>query len=156
MMLMRFLLALAALLLAPAAAQASDIALASQVLVERQVQRADGRTETVREAPGLVVPGDRLLFLLGWRNEGAAPVTGFVLTNPMPDAVRFVAAGDGEALVSVDGGAAFGRLAELRVALPEGGSRAAEAGDVTHVRWRFDAPIAPGASGELSFSAIVK
>ena len=60
---MRLILSLLALL-APAAAAASDVSLSSEVLVERTKTEADGRTVTVREAPGIVTPGDPLLFVL--------------------------------------------------------------------------------------------
>lgn len=153
---MKILLALLALL-APAAAFAADaVSLSSKVLVERIRQEADGKTRTVREEPGVVTPGDKLVFLLGYRNNGAAPATGFVVTNPIPGSVAFAGGESEGAQVSVDGGNSWGALAALRVANADGTSRPAGQADVTHIRWTFAQPIAPATSGQLSFRGVVK
>ena len=57
--------------------------------------------------------------------------------------------------VSVDGGKTYGRLADLKVADGNGGQRAAEATDVTHVRWIIPT-IAPRQQGKVEFYAIVR
>lgn len=153
---MKILLALTALI-TPAAAFAADaVSLSSKVFVERVRQEADGKTRTVREEPGVVTPGDRLVFLLSYRNNGAAPATGFVVTNPIPNSVAFTGGESGGAQVSVDGGKSWGALAALRIANADGTSRPAGQADVTHIRWRFARPIAPAASGQLSFGGVVK
>ena len=144
-------------LLAPAAAMAADsVSLSSEVLVERVKPDAQGKPVTVQEKPDVVTPGDRLVFVLSYRNAGAEPATGFTVTNPIPQAVSFAGGEDSTAVVSVDGGKSWGRLAALKVAQPDGTSRAAEAGDVTHIRWSFSQPIAASASGRLSFRGVVK
>jgi uncharacterized repeat protein (TIGR01451 family) len=144
-------------MLAPAAAAAADdVSLSSEIFVERAKQDAQGKTVVVRETPGVVTPGDKLVFVLNYRNAGSEPAVGFTVTNPMPGAVAFAAAeGDG-AVVSVDGGKSWGALAALRIALPDGTSRPAAAADVTHVRWSFARPIPAGNAGKLSFRGIVK
>ena len=82
---MRLLIAMLALA-APAAALAADeVRLTSEVFVERNVPQPDGTVRKVREAPNVVTPGDTLIFILSYRNEGAAAATGFVVTNPMPE-----------------------------------------------------------------------
>lgn len=153
---MKILLALFALL-APAAAMAADnVSLTSKVLVERVKAGADGKPVTVREEPGVVTPGDRLVFVLGYRNGGAQPATGFTLTNAIPPSVAFTGTDDTSAVVSVDGGKSWGQLAALKVAQADGTSRPAVAADVTHIRWSFGKPIAAGAGGELSFRGTVE
>ena len=153
---MKILFALLALL-APVAAFAADaVSLSSKVFVERVRQEADGRTAIVREEPGVVTPGDKLVFLLSYRNNGGAPATGFVVTNPIPNSVAFVGGESEGALVSVDGGKTWGALASLRIANADGTSRAAGQADVTHIRWTFARPIAAAASGQLSFRGVVK
>lgn len=153
---MKILIALFALL-APAAAMAADnVSLTSKVLVERVKAGADGKPVTVREEPGVVTPGDRLVFVLGYRNGGAQPATGFTLTNPIPPSVAFAGTDDSSAVVSVDGGKSWGQLAALKVAQADGTSRPAVAADVTHIRWSFGRPIAAGAGGELSFRGTVE
>jgi uncharacterized repeat protein (TIGR01451 family) len=144
-------------LIAPATAMAAqDVSLSSEVLVEKTVKDARGETKTVREKPGVVTPGDRLVFVLSYKNQGAQPATGFAVTNPIPPSVAFAAAeGDGSE-VSADGGKSWGQLAALTVASPDGTRRAATPADVTHIRWTFAQPIAAGAGGQLSFRGTVK
>jgi uncharacterized repeat protein (TIGR01451 family) len=143
--------------LAPVAASAADsVSLTSKVFVERVKPGADGKPVTVREEPGVVTPGDRLAFVLSYRNAGAQPATGFTLTNPIPSAVAFVGSDDSSAAVSVDGGKSWGALASLKVAAADGTSRPAVAADVTHIRWSFAQPIAAGGSGQLSFRGVVE
>jgi uncharacterized repeat protein (TIGR01451 family) len=144
-------------LIAPAAAMAAqDVSLSSEVFVEKIVADAQGRTKTVREKPAVVTPGDKLVFVLSYANKGAAPATGFTVTNPVPQSVGFTAVEDKDASVSVDGGKSWGSLAALKVAQPDGTSRAATAADVTHIRWNFAQPIAAGSGGKLSFRGVVK
>jgi uncharacterized repeat protein (TIGR01451 family) len=153
---MKIWLALFALL-APAAASAADnVSLTSKVLVERIKPGPDGKTVTVREEPGVVTPGDKLIVLLSYRNRGAEPATGFILTNPIPASVAFTGTEDKSASVSVDGGKSWGALASLKVVSADGTSRPAAAADVTHIRWSFSQPIAAGSGGELSFRGVVE
>lgn len=153
---MKILLALLALL-APAAAFAADsVSLTSKVFVERVKTGADGKPVTVREEPGVVTPGDKLVFVLGYRNGGPQPATGFTLTNPIPPSVAFTGGDDAGAVVSVDGGKSWGALASLKVVQADGTSRPAVAADVTHIRWSFARPIAAGSGGELSFRGVVE
>ncbi|MEA3052710.1 MAG: hypothetical protein QOG72_1613 [Sphingomonadales bacterium] len=144
-------------LLAPVAAQAADnVSLASEVLVERVKPDAQGKPQVVQEKPNVVVPGDKLVFVLNYRNGGAEPATGFTVTNPIPAAVSFAGGEDSQAVVSIDGGRSWGKLASLKVAQPDGTSRSAVPADVTHIRWSFSQPIAASSGGKLSFRGVVK
>jgi uncharacterized repeat protein (TIGR01451 family) len=141
----------------PLAAQAADgVSLVSQVFVERVETASDGRSVTTRAKPDVVVPGDRLVFVLSYRNDGAEPATDLVLTNPVPDSVTYSGTDDQAAVVSVDGGRTWGALGSLTVVLTEGVSRPAEAADVTHIRWSLERPVPSGGAGELSFRGVVK
>ena len=153
---MKIWLALLALLVPATAFAADNVSLTSKVLVERVKPGADGKPVTVREEPGVVTPGDRLVFVLSYRNAGAEPATGFTLTNPIPPSVAFTGSEDASAVLSVDGGKTWGRLSALKVIEADGSSRPAVAADVTHIRWSFDRPIAPGSGGELSFRGVVE
>ncbi len=135
---------------------ANHVALANDVFVERVTIDTQGKQRILLEEPKVVVPGDRLVFVLNYRNAGAQPADKFVITNPLPDAVRFADAGDTRPLVSVDGGQGWGRLEELTVAQPDGTRRPAQPADVTHLRWAFQKPIPAGASGKLMFRGVVK
>ena len=107
------------------------------------------------EEPRLVTPGDKLVFELSYRNQGAQPATGFVITDPIPSAVTFAGSTSPGAIYSVDGGRTWGPLAALRVATADGRGRPATAADVTTVRWSFPA-IPAGAGGKVSFRGVVK
>ena len=150
-----FLIFLAALVPAPAYA-ANQVALDNSVFVERVTTDAAGKERVLLEEPKIVVPGDRLVFVLNYRNAGAQPADQFVITNPMPSAVRFARAGHNSPLVSVDGGKAWGTLETLSVMQPDGTRRAAQPADVTHIRWAFQKPIPAGATGKLMFRGVVK
>src|SRR5687768_10162669 len=129
---MRMFLAFLALITPAAASAAADaVSLTSQVPVERVRQEADGTSRTVREEPGVVVPGDKLVFLLDYRNGGSEPASGFVVTNPIPGAVAFIGGESEGATVSVDGGKSWGALAALKFANADGTSRPATPDDVT-------------------------
>jgi uncharacterized repeat protein (TIGR01451 family) len=154
---MKIILALLALAApATAALAANDVALTSSVFVERSKPQANGSVQVVREAPTVVTPGDKLVFVLSYHNSGAEPATGFVVTDPIPDNVVFAGGESSGAIFSVDHGTSWGALAALRVANPDGTRRPAQQADVTHIRWTFVQPIAAGASGQLSFRGVVK
>lgn len=141
---------------APAAmAQASQpIELKGDVKVVKIVVE-NGKEKKVLSEPKVVVPGDRLIFSTGYRNNGAETVRDFVVTNPIPGGVMLAPEGAGEHSVSVDGGKTWGKLASLSVSDSEGKMRPAQAGDVTHIRWVL-AEVAPGAQGTLTYNAIVR
>ncbi len=142
----------------------ANVKIDSKVLVERTQSNAAGETETKLHNPNdvKVIPGDKLVFINTYHNKGATPVTGFVVNNPVHAAVTFADVKEEWAMVSVDGGKNFGKLADFTVTEdgPDAESvsltRAAQPSDVTHVRWTFDKAIAAGASGELRFSGVVK
>lgn len=148
-------LLLAALTPGPALA-ANQVALDNHVFVERVSTDAEGRQRILLEEPKVVVPGDRLVFVLNYRNAGAQPADKFVVTNPMPAAVRFADAGDAQPFVSVDGGKQWGLLSDLSVPMADGARRAAQPADVTHIRWAFQNPIPVGGTGKLMFRGVVK
>jgi uncharacterized repeat protein (TIGR01451 family) len=136
----------------PAHAEAPAVALKGEVKVVRQVTE-NGKTRETLEEPNQVLPGDRLVFTTRYTNGGSEPATDFVVTNPLPAPVKLARVDSFE--VSVDGGKTFGAIAQLKVTGADGKPRAAELGDVTHVRWRV-ASIAPGASGEVKYFAEVR
>ena len=153
---MKIIFALLAFSTPAAAIAANEVAVSSKVMVERVKPAPDGSNRIVREEPGIVTPGDKLVFLLSYRNGGAAPATGFRVTNPIPGAIAFAGGESEGATVSVDGGKSWGALAALEVANADGTSRPAAPEDVTHIRWSFASPIAPGRAGQLSFRGVVK
>ena len=153
---MKIILFMLALIAPVAATAAQEVSLSSQVFVERTRKDSGGAAKIVREKPDVVTPGDRLVFVLSYKNQTAQPATGFTVTNPIPDAVSFSNSDAPGAVLSVDGGKSWGQLESLKVAQPDGTSRPAAAADVTHIRWTFVQPIAAGAGGTVSFRGLVK
>lgn len=140
--------------LAQPAAPQGQVGLQGDVKLEKTVTE-NGKTTKVLADTKVVVPGDRLLFSTSFVNNGATPVEQFVVTNPLPSAVVLAPESAGGLDVSVDGGKTYGRLADLKVADGNGGQRAAEATDVSHVRWIIPT-IAPRQQGKVEFYAIVR
>jgi len=154
--------AVPALAAAPASALANSVSLSSEAFIERTEIAADGKENVVLKRPQdvVVVPGDRVLFKLAYANKGSDAATDFRAVNPMPAPVAFVSAAEDWAEVSVDGGKSWGKLEALTVVATaadgSSASRAATPQDVTHVRWVFKTPIAPGASGTISYRGVIK
>ena len=148
---------------AHAQAAGQTVVLTSEAHIERTEIGADGKEKQVLKNPNdvIVVPGDKVVFALSYVNKGTEAASGFRATNPMPGPVQFVSAAEEWAEVSVDGGKSWGKLAGLKVTVPgvDGSAtteRAASAEDVTHVRWVFAEPIAPGAKGSVSYRGLIK
>ena len=134
---------------APIAAPASPaVALDSAVFVERSASDAGRMLEPARNFKH----GDRLVYVVSWFKVGGSG--GFTVTNPLPRSVYYQGSANGDEEVSVDGGKTWGRLAALSVS-DAAGPRSAQAGDVTHIRWILPV-LAPGASGTLTYNALVR
>lgn len=132
------------------------MALASDVFVEKMVKDSAGRPKLVLEEPKVVTRGDRLVFVLKYRNRSNTPAANFVVTNPLPNTVVFQDSPTGNLLVSVDGGRSWGPLPALTVKDRTGARRLAMNTDVTHVRWTFARPIPAGSTGKLMFRGVVR
>lgn len=149
------IVALAATVAVPAVA--APVTLVTKVLTEKRVAAKDGTTRVDLKATGHAVPGDKLVYQIAYSNTGTQPVKDFVLSNPLPKGVNYVAPADGSSApeLSVDG-STFGSLAALRVKGPDGALRPASSDDVKVVRWRLAQPLAPGAAGQVAFRAVLR
>lgn len=156
---MRSIVILLAAAAGPIAAHAAQgpLVVESRILTEKKAAAADGTTRVALVSAEKVVPGDKVVFVLSYRNTGSQPLANIVFDNPVPAqiAYRGPASATQAPEVSV-GGKAFGPLGTLRVATADGGERAATADDVTHVRWRLAAPLPAGAQGQFAFQAVLK
>lgn len=146
-----------------AAAPKAQVKLTSDIMVERVTVNAAGvETQTLKSPKeAIIVPGDKLVISLNFVNQSDQPATDFRATNPIPAAVQFIAAKEDWAELSVDGGKTWGDLSTLTIAVPASetalaSTRPAQAADVTHVRWSFKTPLAPGAKGTVSFRGSIK
>ena len=140
---------------APLSAQDQAISLSGSVMHETVSLDASGKEVTKLVEPNTFVPGDRLIFGTDYNNGSDEAVDNFVVTNPLPPAVRLAPDADTTLIVSVDGGKSFGTLSQLSVMAEDGGSRPADQADVTHVRWTLPS-VAPGESGRLEYPAIIR
>lgn len=141
---------------APAYAQpSSPVQLTGYVQVERVV--VDERGETRREwsDPVTVVPGDRLLMGTRYANGGSNVIENFVISNPVPPAVRVSEVPDAAQIVSVDGGRSWGPFAAQIIRMDDGTTRPAAPEDITHLRWTLTA-VPPGSSGQVEYAATVR
>lgn len=144
-------------------AAANQVSLSSEVFIERTEIAEDGTEKTVLKTPAdvVVIPGDKLKFILSYNNSTGEAVNQFKATNPIPSAVVFTDVREDWAQLSVDNGKNWGKLETLTVEVVDETNgttvtRAASNADVTHVRWVFDVAMANGASGELSYRGIVR
>lgn len=141
----------------------NQVSLSSEIYVVRTENDEQGNEKIILKDPkdAIVVPGDKLKFVIKYINNTGQSVTGFRATNPIPAAVRYIQVTEEWADVSVDGGDNWGKLEDLSVLTEnEAGdaniSRSATAADVTHVRWVFNDVIAKDGNGSLSYEGIVK
>lgn len=153
---LKYIASIAALAVPGIAVAANNVALSSDVFVERKIEKSDGRTAIVLEQPKTVLPGDNLVFVVKYKNVGNQPATDFSVTNPLPKAVAFNGTSDGSEIVSIDGGKSWGPLSTLTYTRENGEARPALLSDVTHIKWKFNRSLSVGSEGKLIFRGTVK
>ncbi|MDQ0839001.1 hypothetical protein [Sphingomonas faeni] len=99
---------------AVASAAAGPLQVTSSIMVEARSAAPDGTTRVTLVKPSRVTPGDKVIFILAYRNTGAQPLANVVLDNPLPRQIAYRSANPGSPApdVSVDG-KTFGSLATL-------------------------------------------
>lgn len=155
-MLLRTTIALSAMLIPVAATASGDVRTKSSIFVERIDPQGTGARHVRLEPAREVSSGERLIYIVEYRNTGSRPVQGFTVTNPLPRTVRLDETVDGSELVSIDGGRNWGPLSALKVSLGDGSWRPANPEDVTHLRWRVGDRLMQGESRRMTFRAIVR
>ena len=149
---------------AAGSAAQSAVGSAPELVVSSALERlvagaTDSGAPEVQIASGTVAShADQLIVSVRFTNVSKVLVDTVRITSPVPADVKYVpgsASGPGsEVLFSIDNGRTFGRPSELTLPAPNGGTRAADAADYTHVRWVLSAPLDPGASGVARFRAV--
>lgn len=152
--------------LVAACAFASFSALAAEKIVFKseafqEIKVSEQGKETSKLVPAAkIIPGEEVLYMLSFSNEGDAPAKNLVINNPIPANTWYrqgSAFGAGtQVSVSVNGGKKYGQLAELNVPLANGEERPATFKDVTHVRWTVNYELQPGKTGTASYRAVVQ
>lgn len=145
-------------MITPALAQQADsLVLDSLVELAKSETAADGTVTTRYTKPDVVVPGDRVRITLQFHNRSRDPIQNLKLRNPIPDGLQFDGTDDLAGFsLSVDGGNAWGQLADLTVAANGTPPRPATLADITHVMWVLPTAVAPGARGSVSFFTRVR
>lgn len=123
------------------------------------VEEENGETTTQLIEAQSVVPGEKVVYTITFRNVGDAAAENVVITNPISESLTYVAgsASNGSMRVefSTDGGKSFGIASELRV-VDNGVERPATTQDYTHVRWIMQSELEVGAEGSASFAAVLQ
>jgi len=117
------------------------------------VASVDSENREVLRPAENAVPGDKLVFITTFHNNGAEPIENIIITNPVPATISLAEASN--FAVSVDDGKRFASLASLTVPDGNGGQRAAQLADVTHIRW-IVARVEPGGSGSVQYQGLVR
>lgn len=155
---------IALLLLVPVAAVAQqkggiELKSAAEVEVVQKDPNGVQVTRRVEAEKANVLPGDTVIFTVGYVNRGEEAATNVVIGNPVPQHMVYVdksAQGAGARIeFSVDGGKSFAPLEQLTIKNASGLERPARAEDVTNVRWIL-ARLEKGGTGSVSFRAKVK
>lgn len=138
---------------------AEAIEVTTTVQKEIVVEKEDGSKETQLIAADSVVPGQRVVYTISFRNVGNEPADNVVITNPIAETLTYVAGSaagrDLEVEFSVDGGASFAPADELAV-VDNGIERPATNLDYTHVRWVMRSELAAGGQGQATFAAVLE
>ncbi|HHS83570.1 MAG TPA: hypothetical protein ENK38_01395 [Gammaproteobacteria bacterium] len=140
----------------------SDKGMTLKVMVEQEivVTNKNGKKETRRVAATRIVPGNEVIYTIHYLNSSDKPAENVFISIPVAEHTRYrsgsARGGDTDIRFSVDGGRHFGKPEELIVTLKNGGKRPATAADYTHIKWRFNVPVPPGASGAVSYRAVLE
>ncbi len=140
---------------------APALALTATQTVQKEVISvgADGAERYTYESADLVTPGERIQYALNYENDSTDTATNLKLTMPVPEVVIYnegSTSGGTATTYSVDGGKTFSDRDSLVVAMDNGETRPANAGDISHIRWNIAGPVSPGEVGSLSFSGTLK
>lgn len=136
------------------------IQLTSTAEQEKEVFNEEGKKELRRLPAAKVVPGDEIIFTTNYENVSPENAENVVITNPIPKHMTYKAhsaAGAGTRITfSADGGKTYDLPANLFTYDSSGRQFPAQVQDYTHIRWTFEKPLPSGATGEVSFRAILE
>lgn len=143
-----------------ALAAAPSLELTTVVQQVKVTTDAKGVQHTQVVAMDRALPGTELVYTITYHNVGKQPAGDVVVSDPIPEHTVYIpgsAEGAGmEISYSVDGGKTWGQPAALKVKNADGTLRDAEAKDYTHIRWVLKNKLAAGASGTVSFHAVLQ
>jgi uncharacterized repeat protein (TIGR01451 family) len=143
------------------AAEPGSIKLQTIAQQEKVIVGKDGVKHTEIVPAGRVLPGVEVIYTIKYTNVSKKPAENLVVNDPIPEHMIYVdgsAIGNGTAIsYSVDGGKHWSAMLEtLEINNGNGTTRSATARDVTDIRWVVKGKLAPGATGEVSFHAVLQ
>lgn len=142
---------------AQSALAAGKVTMSVQVMQEKTVKDPGGKVTTKLVPAGKIVPGTVVAYLIHYTNTGQQTATNVVIRDPVPKHMNYIAGsaeGKGTRIrFSVDNGNKWAATVGDLTVEEHGQSRPATAADVTTIRWTLDHGLAPGAGGEVRFSA---
>jgi len=151
---------LLALTLSLFAAQASaNLELKSEVFQEVEFVDDNGETQTRLEPAKTVLPGGEVIYVISYRNLGTEPAENVVIDNPVPEQLIYGAGSASGANTEIKfsvGGEAWDVLEALTVLDENDEPRAAVPADVRAIRWIVTTEILAGATGQVSYRAVLK
>jgi len=138
----------------PVLADEGAVELKKVVEMEIKVKDEDGKTIIKRVPPKTVLPGDEVIFILRYTNNGKE------INDIVPKHTLYNAGSaygkDVQISFSVDNGNMFDIPENLIVKMLDGKERPANESDYTNVRWVLNKPIAPKEHGQVGFRARVR
>lgn len=123
----------------------------------REVEQSDvnGGVRRALSTATTMRSGDRLLFVIRYRNVGATSLAGTAIVSALPPRLAIDPGQHSRIEVSVDGGRRWDRPGATFTSGPDGRLTPAIGQPVTHIRVKIDRRIAPGATGQEMFRATI-
>ena len=141
------------------AATNGSIKVKSIAQIETEVVGADGKKHITRVPADKAVPGTAVLFTNTFENIGSKEAGSIVINNPVPANTEYQAGSaygdDSEITFSIDGGKTFAAPEQLKVKTAQG-EQMAKPSAYTNIRWSYKKQLAPSATGEVGFRAVIK
>mgnify|MGYP001812930087 FL=1 len=109
--------------------------------------------------PGLVIPGDVLMYEVGFENISDKPITNIVINNPIPNNSAYrqgsATAKDYDVTFSVDG-KDFKAADKLVVKDKQGKTWLAKPEQYSHIRWVYKNTLQTGEKKTVTYKTVIK
>lgn len=140
--------------------QEGKIVLTNQVFKQVIKKDKEGNTTYDYVEPKTALPGDVMMYIISFENNGKDKADEVVINDPIPNNSKYrvgSAVGKNTKITfSIDGGKSFGDPDDLVVKDKDGKEWRAKPESYTHIRWTFKGSLAPGEKGEVSFKTQIK
>ncbi len=138
------------------APKTSAVSISSETSIVETTVDAKGQKVNKLVPAKRVVPGNVLVIKFSYANAGTAAATAFAVNAKVDPAVEVTEIREKWAVVSVDGGKAFGPLTTLKIKGADGKLRPATTKDITNIRWTLAQPLPAAGSGNVMYYGVVR